>query len=300
MTDAFPWFLFHILIVIALWIDLRTSAEFKGKKGIQFALWASFAWVVLALFFGAWIWRIKGDAAGADYVTAYLIERALSMDNLFVFVVLFKMFCTPEEYQRKVLFWGVLGAVIMRAVFIFLGIALVDRFFWILYIFAVMLFLLAYRLLFKNTANEIPSMVKFLQRWFPISKEYAGDAWFVKMDGRWFATPLLMTLISIEITDVIFAIDSIPAVMGITLDPLVIYTSNIFAVLGLRALYFVMSALIEAFYYLNQGLAIILVFIAIKILIKGYYDISHAFSLIFVISVLIICAVASIWKRRIK
>lgn len=293
MNDAILWIIFHVLVIVALWIDIKVVST-KTRD----ALLASLAWIVLAFLFGAWIWVDKGAAAGADYITAYLIERALSVDNLFVFLILFKMFKTPEFYRKKVLVWGVLGAVIMRAVFIFAGIGLIEKFDWILDVFAILLLVLAYKLLFKkNEEEEVPVIVKFLQKWLPVSEKYHDGSWIVKIDGRWLATPLLLTLLAIELTDVVFAIDSIPAVMGITLDPLVAYTSNIFAVLGLRALYFAMNTLIEAFHYLNHGLAVILSFIAFKILLKGYVEISNTFSLLFVLFVLLVSGAASFWKK---
>lgn len=292
--EVYPWIIFHILIAIAIAIDLFTAPKLEGKQGARFALYASLVWIGVSLLFGVWIWSFRGPVDASNYFTGYLIEKALSVDNLFVFLVLFRSFNTPDKYRRKVLFWGVIGAVVMRAVFIFAGIALIQEFNWILDIFAVFLIFLAYKLLFKTELGEVPRVVEWLQTKMRITHGYRNGHWVVKEFGRWYATPLLVVLIAIELTDVVFAIDSIPAVMGITQDPFIVYTSNIFAVLGLRALYFAMSSLLELFHYLNEGLAIILFFIAVKIFVADYFHIPNLVSLGFVAFILTASAAASV------
>lgn len=298
-ADILPWIIFHLLVVAAVTLDLLVSPYMEGKKGVKFSLYASLGWILIAVFFGIWIGYSRGFADASNYFTGYLVEKALSVDNLFVFLVLFRTFNTPEEYRRQVLFWGVIGAVIMRAIFIFIGIALIREFGWILDIFAVMLLVLAYKLLFKSEQGEVPKIVEWLQSKLRITHGYRDGHWIVKENGKWFVTPLLVVLLAIELTDVVFAIDSIPAVMGITQDPFIVYTSNIFAVLGLRALYFAMSSLLELFHYLNQGLAIILFFIAIKIFLEGYFHVPNLISLGFVFFVLACSALASLyWPKE--
>lgn len=292
-SAAFPWVVFHVLVVLALIIDLRVVSVVEGRKGTINALLASAAWIALAFAFGLWIIYIKDWNSAVDYFTAYLIEKALSVDNIFVFIVLFKMFNIPAQYRREILFWGVVGAVLMRALFIFAGLAIIEHFYWVMYIFAIFLLWLAVRMLRHRDDEEVPKVILWLQKVLPVASKIKGNRWFIKENGKWLISPLLMTLIAIELTDVVFAIDSIPAVMGITTDPFIVYTSNIFAVLGLRALYFALNSLIEVFHYLNQGLAIILAFIAMKIFLEGYVHFSNAFSLSFVACVLFISAVAS-------
>ncbi|MFA6916087.1 MAG: TerC/Alx family metal homeostasis membrane protein [Parachlamydiales bacterium] len=293
-AEVYPWIIFHILIIIAIAIDLLVSPKMEGKNGIKFSLYASLAWITVAVLYGFWIWEERGPIDASNYFTGYLVEKALSVDNLFVFLVLFRTFKTPEKYRRKVLFWGVIGAVLMRAIFIFVGIALIKEFSWILDIFAVFLLVMSYKLLFKDEQGEIPKVVDWLQSRLRVTSGYRNGHWLVKENGKLYATPLLVVLLAIELTDVVFAIDSIPAVMGITQDPYIVYTSNIFAVLGLRALYFAMSSLLELFHYLNQGLAIILFFIAVKIFMEGYYHVPNLISLSIVALVLTLSAVASL------
>ncbi len=233
------------------------------------ALWATFFWIGLALLFNLGIFVYLGREAGLNFLMGYLIEKSLSIDNLFVFIVLFKYFKTPEEYQHKVLFWGIVGALLMRALMIFFGLALINAFSWMLYLFGAFLVYTGIKMIQKRDVEADVSenrMLKWLQRSIPMSSEYDGDKFFTKKSTKWVATPLFVVLLAIEFTDLVFALDSIPAIMGITLDPFIIYTSNIFAILGLRSLFFVLARLMSLFHYLHYVLAAILIFVGCKMI----------------------------------
>lgn len=293
-SPVIPWIIFHVLIVIALWIDLYWHTDSERGESVSQAMWISAAWIALALFFGVGIFYGRGVRDGSDFIAAYLVEKALSVDNLFIFLVLFRTFGIPVSCQRRILLWGVLGAVIMRALFIFAGIALIARFEWILYLFAGCLLVLAYQLLTSRPDDETPRVALALKRWIPIADD-TKHFWVKTVDG-WRATPSLLALLAIEFSDVVFAIDSIPAVMGITRDPFIAYTSNIFAVLGLRSLYFALVGFLELFSYLHYGLALILAFIAVKILISPWYHFPNLYSLLIIAVILGLSALFSVWK----
>jgi tellurite resistance protein TerC len=279
---AFPWILFHACVVVALWVDLHFAHRYEGKNGMRFALWASFLWIVVAFLFALGVAYVRGAEYAIDFTTAYLVEKSLSVDNLFVFLALFRTFNTPPSCQRRILLWGIIGAVVMRAFFIFAGLALIERFEWLLYIFAGLLLWMSYHLLQGDISEGEARFVPWLKRWLPLAPTNDQSRFFVRMNGVWRATPAFVTLIAIDIADLIFALDSIPAVLGITRDFTTAYTSNIFAILGLRALYFALSGLLVLFHYLNQGLALILAFIAVKMLLHDVVDIPNGYSLLFV------------------
>ena len=254
-------------------------------------------WVCLALLFNLGIWSYYGEERALNFFAGYLIEKSLSVDNLFVFLLIFDYFHTPKACQHKVLFWGVLGAIVMRALFIFFGIALVNSFNWILYVFGLFLIYAAISMLRQQDTKIHPEdnfAIKILKKFMPISNSYDGDRFFTKKANQWYATPLFVTLIIVETTDVIFALDSIPAIMAITLDPFIIYTSNIFAILGLRSLYFALSGVMSLFHLLKYGLAAVLLFVACKMLLASYIHIPIGITLGFIVVALGSSIVASI------
>lgn len=284
--SLYVWVLFHVFILGMLALDLGV---FKRKAHIiQFkeALFWSGWWISLALLFNGGLYFFMGREAALDFLAGYLIEKALSIDNIFVFIMLFKAFQVPKAYYRRVLVWGILGALVMRAFFIFGGVALVQRFHVALYLLGGFLIFSGIRLLFPKREQmvdpEKQPLLRFLGRWIPVTKTFVEDHFFVFQNGKWCVTPLFVTLIFIEITDVLFALDSIPAIMGITLNPFIIYTSNVFAILGLRSIFFVVSGGMELLHYLHYALASILVFIGVKLLIAPFVKISIPFTLAFI------------------
>jgi tellurite resistance protein TerC len=261
------------------------------------ALAWSIVWVVISLLFNLYIWYDFGTQKALEFFTGYIVEKALSVDNIFVFIVIFSYFSVPADYQHKVLFWGVLSAIIMRAIFIVAGAALIAQFHWILYIFGVFLIYTAVKLARQKETEVHPErnpLVRFARKFFPVTSEYHGPNFFVRIDGKRFATPLFIVLVMIESTDVAFATDSIPAIFAITQDTFIIYTSNIFAILGLRALYFVLANFIKKFRYLKLGLSIVLGFIGIKMLIEPFYDMPIQVSLLVILGVLTVSILASV------
>lgn len=289
------WILFFVIFVIAFILDIFAHSK-KEKTPIKEALAWSVFWTLLALAYNAWIYHAEGKDAGLKFFTAYVVERTLSVDNLFVFLVIFKAFSIPPLARYKVLFWGILGAFVMRAVFIAGGIFLLMKFHWILYVFGAFLIYSGIRLL-KVEKEEVdpernPIVVR-LQRWLPVVHDLKAKTFFVRKEGMTYATPLFLALVAIETTDVIFALDSIPAVLGITTDPLIVFTSNIFAILGLRALYFVLESSFSYFHYLTLGLSIILIFIGIKMISANFIYIPIEVSLGVIVGVLGASMIAS-------
>ena len=283
-TIASPhlWVIFSIFVLGMLALDLgvfnRKAHEVRFKEALAWSI----VWVALSLAFNWWIYHEFGSQKALEFLTGYLIEKALSVDNIFVFVVLFASFAVPKMYQHRVLFWGVLGALIMRAIFIGLGAALVARFHWIMYVFGAILIYTGFKLMAEGDAEPHPEknpIYKFARRLMPATPEYHGKSFTVMKDGRRHATPLLLVLIAIEATDVVFAVDSIPAIFAITTDPFIVYTSNIFAILGLRAMYFLLAGVIDKFHFLKYGLALVLLFVGAKMIIAEWYKVPIAASL---------------------
>lgn len=296
-----PWVLFNLFIIVMLALDLfvfhRKSHEVTVKEA---SLWSIF-WISLALIFNLYIYYARGTEDALNFFTGYLIEKSLSVDNLFVFLLIFKYFKTPSSVLHKVLFWGILGAIIMRAVFIWLGIALIANFHFVLYLFGAFLVLSGIKLGLEKDKEIHPErnpILKIFRYFFPVTKDYEGDHFFIFKQAKWFATPLLIVLITIETSDVIFAIDSIPAILAITYDPYIVYTSNIFAVLGLRSLYFVLQRSMDLFHYLHYGLAFILIFIGCKMLLADVYEVSNVVALGVVFVTLALSIAASLWETR--
>ena len=272
--SIWAWVSFNVFILLMLLLDLglfnRKAHAITYKEA---AVW-SVVWVTLSLIFGAGVFYYLGSDLGFKYLTGYLIEKSLSVDNLFVFLLIFSYFKVPARYQHRVLFWGVLGALVMRAIMIFLGATLISRFEWIIYIFGAFLIYTGIKMFSQKEEELHPEqnpVVRFVTRFVPITRHYEEQKFFTRVDGRLHGTLLFLVLIIIEVTDLIFAVDSIPAIFAITTDAFIVYTSNIFAILGLRSLYFLLAGVIEKFHYLRIGLAIVLTYIGVKMLLHAVH-----------------------------
>jgi tellurite resistance protein TerC len=271
------WIIFNAAILVLLVLDLVVLN--RGGRVVPFkdALISGASWIALAGLFAIFIHRWMGPTKSLEFVTGYLIEESLSVDNLFVFILLFAYFKVPPEQERTVLFWGIIGALIMRGVFIVAGVALVTRFHWILYAFGAFLVYSGFKLLSQGEDKDVdPSrnpVLRLTRKFLPITDHYEGKKFIVRREAKLLATPLFVVLLVVETTDILFATDSIPAILAITRDPFIVYTSNVFAILGLRSMYFALSGLMKLFHYLNYGIAVVLMFIGIKMLVSIKYDI---------------------------
>lgn len=296
MVGIGSWIGFNLLVLVLLAIDLLLHRKARIIQMKEALIW-SIVWVALALLFNVYIYFSLGQTAALAFLTGYLVEKALSADNLFIFLLIFQTFKTPPNSLHRVLFFGVVGAILMRALFIWLGISIVQHFYWVLYLFGIFLIVMGIKFLFEKTKKIHPEkniVLKLFRKFFPVTDHYEGNQFFLKKNGLLFATPLFIVLLMIESTDVIFALDSIPVILGITTDPFIVYTSNIFAILGLRALYFVLSNLMQLFYYLHFGLAAILIFIGLKMLTTDLLPISTLLTLGIVLSILTCSILVSI------
>ena len=293
------WIVFSIVVLGMIAIDLGIFTRKSHTIAFKEALAWTTVWAVLATLFGIWIWNSQGRTKGLEFFNGYLIELSLSADNVFIFALIFRNFAVPAEYQHKVLIWGVLSALVMRFVMIAIGVQLITQFQWILYVFGIFLVFTGIKMLVKsdNTEDDPTKnpIVNYARRVLPMTPTWVGDRFMVKQNGRRLFTPLFLVLICIEISDVIFAVDSIPAVFAITQDQFIIFTSNVFAIMGLRSLYFVLSGVIDKFHYLKPGLGLILTFVGVKML-TGHtsFKISNELSLGFTIGVLVLSIVGSI------
>ena len=295
------WIVFNIFVLAMLTLDLgifhRKAHEVKVKEAL---VW-SFVWIGLALLFNVGVYFWQGPQTALEFLTGYLIEKSLSVDNIFVFLLIFSYFRVPALYQHNVLFWGILGALIMRAIFIVAGVALIQKFHWMIYIFGGLLILTGIKMALQKDMEIHPErnpVLRLFQRFIPVTKDYEDDKFFFKRSGRYFATPLFITLLIVETTDLIFAVDSIPAILAITTDPFIVYTSNVFAILGLRALYFALAGIMQLFHYLHYGLSAILVFVGIKMLLADLYKTPVGISLGVVAGFLLISVIASIIRPK--
>lgn len=300
------WIFFNAFVLAMLALDLGVFHKKAHEVKMKEALTWSAVWIICALIFNAliyyyWDWMAPGseyansDAALA-FLTGYLIEKSLSVDNVFVFLMIFSYFQVPSLYQHKVLFWGILGALIMRAIFIFAGVALITTFHWMIYIFGALLIFTGVNMALQKDKKLEPEknpVIRLFKKFFPVTDDYHGDSFFTKLNSRRVATPMFIVLLIIETTDVIFAVDSIPAILAITSNPFIVYTSNVFAILGLRALYFALAGIMGLFHYLNYGLAVILVFVGLKMMIVDFYKIPVEISLLVVMGILIISVILS-------
>ena len=282
MGQTYLWIIFIVIFVAALTLDLFVFQRKAHVIPVKEALKLVVFWVSLALIFNVIVYFTRGPAKGAEFLTAYLVEYSLSVDNLFVFLALFAYFAVPREAQRKVLLWGILGAIFFRGIFIFAGIALISRFHFLLYILGLVLIYTAVRLVTQKEKEVHPEknpFVRLARRFIRCETNYDGARFFTRVNGLLCATPLFIVLLSIETMDIMFAVDSVPAVLGITLDPFIVYTSNIFAILGLRALFFAIAGLFYLFRYLVYGLCVVLAFVGIKMLIVDVYQMPTLISL---------------------
>lgn len=298
MANTWLWIGFNVFVLLMLALDLGVFHRKEHKVTFKEAISWSVVWVTLALIFNGWIYYDQGKDKALEFLTGYLIEKSLSVDNIFVFVLLFSFFKVPEQYRHRVLFWGVLGALLMRAGFIAAGAVLIEKFHWIIYVFGAFLVLTGYKMFKKKTEDMHPEDNP-LVRWFvkkgKVTSDYHGKNFFVRINGQKLATPLFLCLLSVEFTDLIFAVDSIPAIFAITKDPFIVYTSNVFAILGLRSLYFALEGIITRFPYLRFGLALILIFIGLKMLAVDIYKIPVVASLA-VIAVILLTSI--FWKGK--
>lgn len=300
VTASF-WIGFNVFVLLMLALDLGVFNRKAHVVSVKEALTWSAVWISLALVFNALVYYWFGEAKAVEFLTGYLIEKSLSIDNIFVFVLVFGYFQVPAIYQHKILFWGILGALVMRIIFIFAGVALIEKFHWTIYIFGAFLIYTGYKMFTEKGTTIDPEnnpVMKFARRIMPVTNQLHGDKFFVKVDGKKYATPLFLVLILIETTDLIFAVDSIPAILAITQDQFIVYTSNVFAILGLRSLYFALAHVVDRFVYLSYGLAIILVFVGSKMLLVDIFKIPTFISLMVIAVILIFSIVLSFVKTR--
>ncbi len=303
-TPTLLWGGFSLFILAMLALDLGVFHRKAHVIGPREALLWSGVWIGLALLFGLGVALWRGPQTGLEYLTAYLIEKSLSVDNVFVFLAIFASFRVPARYQHKVLFWGIVSALVMRALLIAGGIALLQRFHWVSYPFGLLLAITGLRLALergRETQPEASPLLRLLRRHLPMTESFEEGRFLVKRAGRYLATPLLLVLIIVEFTDLIFAVDSIPAVLAITVDPFIVWTSNVFAILGLRALYFALAGVMRLFSYLRYGLGAVLVFMGAKMLLSAVYRIPVLLALGVVVGLLVISIAASLlWPRPLE
>lgn len=274
MHTVWLWVGFNVFVLALLALDLGVIHKGEKQITVRHALLLSLGYVFLALIFAAGMFIFMGETAGYQFLTGYLIEKSLSVDNIFVFVLIFSHFAVPPQYQYRVLFWGILGALVLRATLILVGAAVIDAFHWVIYVFGAFLIFTGIKMLV--TVGQEPDIennriVGFMRRHFRVTDDFAGSRFFVTQNGVRFITPLFVVLILIEITDVVFALDSIPAIFAITTDPFIVYTSNVFAILGLRALYFALAGIIHRFHYLKYGLSLVLVIVGLKMVLNAWF-----------------------------
>ena len=295
------WTVFNAAIIFLLVLDLKVVHRGNKESTLKAAIGWSIFWVILALVFNAGVYFFMGSGKALEFLTGYLIERALSMDNLFVFLLIFTYFNVAPQHQQRVLFLGILGALVFRAVFIIAGVTLIARFHWLLYVFGIFLIYAGVKLLFEKEKKLEPEknpFIRLFRRFFPVADQDHSGSFFVKQAGKWLATPLCLVLVLIETSDIIFAVDSIPAVLAITQDSFIVYTSNVFAILGLRALYFVLARMLQIFTYLNYGLAAILTFVGVKMVIADLVPIPTGAALGVVCGVLSLSIAASVVFKK--
>ena len=291
------WAAFWAVVITALFVDLAVLNKHHGHVSIKEAGLMVCAWVTLAALFGGAIWLVEGPRHALEFYTGYVLEYSLSVDNMFVFILIFGYFAVPHDLQPKVLLWGILGAVVMRFLFIFVGIQLISAFSWMIYVFGALLIFTAAKMLLQKEDEQVDPGQSFILKLFkkimPVKADYHGENFFVKENAKWLATPLFTALLVIEMSDVIFALDSIPAVLGITRDTFLVYSSNIFAIIGLRSLYFLLSGMAGKFPYLKYGISVILFFVGVKMLLSHFVPVPVPLSLGIIVLVLALSIVAS-------
>ena len=303
MTDnPWLWIGFNVFVLAMLALDLGVFHRKSHVVSTREAIAWTVAWVTLALLFNLGVWHYAGEEKALEFTAGYLIEYSLSVDNIFVFALLFSYFAVPPQYQHRVLFWGILGALILRAIMIGAGTILIAKFAWIIYVFGAFLILTGIKMIVKREEEIHPErnpVVKWFKRLMPVTSDYRGSKFFVRENGVRMATPLFVVLLLVEMSDVIFAVDSIPAIFAVTTDPFIVYTSNVFAILGLRSLYFALAGVMDKFHYLKIGLGVVLTFVGVKMFLgHTAYKIDTHLSLGVIIAVLAASVVASlVWPR---
>lgn len=305
LLQAAPWWAwagFHIFVFLMLALDLGVFNRKAHAPSVREAAAWSIVWIALALVFNVVVWTYMGSQKGLEFLTGYVLEKSLSVDNLFVFVLLFGAFQVELRHQHKVLFWGVLGALVMRAVMILAGTALLHRFEWMMYVFGGFLVFTGARMLLSKDEASDPAhhpLVLWFERTAPYDPQGGHERFWSFKDGKRFATPLLLVLACVEVTDLVFAVDSIPAVLAVSRDPFIVYTSNIFAIMGLRSLYFLLAKMMDRFHHLKTGLAFILLFVGVKMCVASWFKIPTAVSLLIIATVLAGSVVASLaWPQE--
>ena len=296
------WIGFHLFVFLMLALDLGVFHKHTHKVPVKEAVIWSGVWIFLALLFNIFVLFEFGKIKALEFLTGYVIEYSLSVDNIFVFILIFSYFAVNSQYQHKILFWGILGALIMRGIFIFTGVALINRFHWIVIIFGGFLVFTGIKMLFQKEAEVDPdknAVVRFFRRFLPVTKTLHGDKLIITQNGRLYATPLFLVLLIIESSDLIFAVDSIPAILAISKDTFIVYTSNIFAILGLRSLYFAVAGIMGYFRFLKVGLAFVLTFVGLKMLAAYFhFEIPILLSLGIIISILTFSILASVFIKK--
>lgn len=297
-VSIYFWIGFHVFIFLMLALDLGVFNRKVHKVPVKEALTWSAVWIFLAICFNVFVLLEFGKTKALEFLTGYVIEYSLSVDNIFVFILIFTSFAVPEKYQHKILFWGILGALVMRGIFIFAGVALINKFHWIVLIFGSFLVFTGVKMLFQKDEEPAPGenkVVRFFRKFLPVTSELHGSKFFIRQDHRLSATPLFLVLMIIETSDLIFAVDSIPAILAISKDSFIVYTSNIFAILGLRSLYFAVSGIMGYFRYLKVGLAFVLSYVGLKMLAAYFgFEIPILLSLSVIIGILTVSVLASV------
>jgi len=303
MTEfsIYVWIGFILFVIAMLALDLgvfnKKAHEIHFKEAV---LWSIF-WITLALIFNLGVYIFDGKEDALAFLTGYVIEKSLSVDNLFVFLMIFTFFKVPKKYQHKVLYWGVVGAIVLRAIFIFAGIALIERFEFMIYVFGAFLVFTGIKMGFQGDIQIEPEhniVLRIFKKMFPVSTKYDEGKFFTRQNAKLYATPMLVVLLVVESSDLVFAVDSIPAIIAVTRKPFIVFTSNIFAILGLRALYFALASFVDRFYYLKYALSVILTYVGIKMIISHYYKIPTGVSLLIIIAVLSIAVLLSFVRER--
>ncbi len=295
--NIIPWLVFFSIIFFMLFIDLGVFQKKSHKISIKESLIWTLVWIIISLLFNAGIYFFLGPEPALNFLTGYLLEKSLSVDNIFVFILIFSYFKVKEEHQHRILIWGVLGAIVMRAIFISAGIVLLHAFHFVIYIFGVILIITAIKMLVEKDKEIHPEknpILNLFKRFFPVTHSDGGGKFFIRQNGKLLATSLLIVLITIETTDLLFAVDSIPAILAITTDPFIVFTSNIFAILGLRSLYYALAGIMNMFKYLNYGLSAVLAFIGIKMLMTDFYKIPIGIVLAVIATILLLSIIMSL------
>ena len=296
--SVWEWLAFFAIITFMLVLDLGVFHKKSHKVSIKESLAWTGVWICLAMLFNAWVYSSMGSQKGLEFLTGYVIEKSLSIDNIFVISLIFTYFRVPSQYQHRVLFWGVLGALFFRIIFIFAGVALIQKFNWMIYVFGAFLIFTGLKMLReeeKTLEIEANPLIIFVKKFWKISPNFDGENFTTVKDGVKYFTPLFLVLVMIETTDIIFAVDSIPAILAITPDPYIVFTSNVFAILGLRSLYFALNGVMEMFEYINYALSGILVFVGVKMIIAPWYHVPTLLSVGVIIGLLVLSVVASIY-----